>query len=167
MRIIRRKGVFVLKKLVAFALVMVLVLGLCASAFASYYPTATFASSSKSQYVRYGKTLKLKVNWDSGTGPFNWVTLTSGSKMYRAGYTIVIKKGSQSTKVADIDFTGHGTRTTKVKTRNYSIIRQPGYFDFDKYKATVTSYYRLTSGYTVYTTWYKNKSKNTSFWVYR
>ena len=64
-----------MKKFVAIALVLVLVLGLCATAFAGYYPTVKFSTKNKS--FKYGKTITLKVKCYQGTGPFNKVWSSS------------------------------------------------------------------------------------------
>jgi len=157
------------KRIVAISLLLVLVLGLCATASAGYYPSGTFRSVSKNQYVRYGKNITWKYTVDQGSGPFGRVNSTSGGYIWRANFDLKVKKGSVTSKIADYDFYGHNYGLqTKLKTNRLALIDAPYYGDFDKYQCVLTTYYRRTVGYTVYTDmWYKSSQKKTSFWVYR
>ena len=155
------------KRIVAICLLLVLALGLCATAAADYYPNGAFNSVSKNQYVKYGKTITWKYSINSGTGPFNRVPSTSGGYIWRANFDLKIKKGSSTQKVADYDFTGSLNLQTKVKTKKVSIITNPG-SSFKKYQCLLSMYYRRTVGNTVYTDiWYRCNQAKTNFWVYR
>ena len=152
-----------MKKVIAFALVLVLVLSLAATAFAGYYPTVKFASGYKNKSVKYGKTLTMKYKYDSGTGPFYLVYSSSGQKIWRAGFTVHFKKGSNQLLVSDVDFTGK--KTLKVKYKTKKIFTKPaGRARRTKFKVLLTSYYRPTYGYTVYG-WQKYKTVKTNLYV--
>lgn len=152
-----------MKRILAFTLVLALVLSLCAAAFADYYPTVQFNSSCKNKLVRYGKNVTMKIKCNQGTGPFWRVTSTSWTWIWRAGFTVVAKKGSFSKKVADYDFTGTPTVKFKLATTNLLV---PDVGRIDKYKMTATSYYKPTIGTTVYA-YRKYKSVKTNLRVYR
>ena len=55
-----------MKKLIAVSLVLILIISICAPAFAAY-PKAAFTNASKKQWVRYGDKIywTLKLNSDS------------------------------------------------------------------------------------------------------
>ncbi len=150
------------KRLIAFSLVLILVVSACAFAFADYYPTVQFDSSSKNKYVKYGKTFKLKVKCSSGSGPFYRVPSVSGGWIWRAGLTVVAKSGSFSKKIADWDFTGNYTVKQKVSTCSFY---DPVY-GVDKYKLTATSWYKPTIG-TLVLDYRKYKSVKTKLYIYR
>ena len=157
-----------MKKLVAFTLVLVLTLSLFATAFAGYYPTAKFTAGSKKQYVKYGKSISWNIKYDDGSGPFYRVISTSGYYIWRANFDVRIKKSGYYSMINDVDFTGSGTFKSKIKTKQWSIIEKPAKKNkYYKYYVTVTSYYKITVGSTVYSYWYKNKTNTTHFFVYR
>ena len=149
-----------MKRIIAFALMLVLVLGLAASAFADYYPTVKFSSSSKNKSVKYGKTLTLKMKANSGSGPFYMVYDYYGYPIYRAGFTMHFKKGSKKLLVNDIDFSGSGTLKLKYKTKQ---IFSRGNRR-TKFQAIATSYYKPTYNYVVYG-WEKYKTAKTYFYI--
>ena len=98
-----------MKRITAFALVLVFVLTACAVAFADYYPTVKFASSSKNKYVRYGDRYTLRVKCKQGTGPFGKTTSLFHKPILRAGLTVVASKGNNKNKLVDWDFYGDTT----------------------------------------------------------
>ena len=153
-----------MKKFVAIALVLVLVLSLCATAFADYYPTAAFKASSKNKVIKYGKTLTLRYIVKQGTGPFNRVKGTNGKWIYRAGMTVYAIKGSAKQKIEDIDFTGNGTIVEDYKTKKY--FAQPKKNKTNTYNLYLTSWYRPTKNYTVYA-FKQYKTVNTKLYVWR
>ena len=149
-----------MKKFIAFALVLVLVLSLAATAFASYYPTVKFDSGSKNKSVKYGKTLTLKYKCNSGTGPFCKVYSNTGAEIWRAGFTTYFKKGSKQVKVSDYNFTGKPTVKVKYKTKKIFTKGNKT----TKFKVLLTSWYRPTYNYTVYG-WQKYKTVKTNLYV--
>ena len=81
-----RKDVRNMKKLIAFALVLVLVVTLCATAFAAK-PSATLYSQYKNQSVKRGKTVKWVYKLKSGS-------YTKKYGQWRASFDMYILKGS-------------------------------------------------------------------------
>ena len=149
-----------MKRLVAFTLVLVLVLSLCAAAFADYYPTVEFASASKNKLVKYGKKVTLKIKCNSGTGDFR----KTPSNLWRACFVLNVKKGSYKSELATYGFSGTPTVRHKFST---DILPEPEAGSMVKFSLTATSYYRKTIGNLVYLQWHKNKSAKTKLRVYR
>ena len=151
-----------MKKFVAITLLLALVLGLCAPAMAAY-PTAKFKSTSKNLWVSYYGEINWKVSANAGS--YNKVKKTGGGYIYRAGYTIVIKKGSLSEKPFDIDYTGKGTVNNWFAPTRSGVVYRPSYGYYSKWKVTLQSYYKPTYGYTVYE-WTKcGSAKTTNLYV--
>ncbi len=150
-----------MKKAVAVALLLALVLSLCAPAFAVTYPSGQFTSSSKDTWVKYGKNIQWKLKLNCGS--YNRVMSQSYEWILRSGLTLHVRKGGSSEKIADIDFWGKPTYTKKVKTSEVTVITKPK--KLTKYKITAQLWYKPTVGYTVYN-WQKCGSKSTNFWVY-
>ena len=150
------------KRIVAVSLVLVLVLSLCATAFASYFPTASFASGSKNKLIKHGKVFTLKVKCKQGTGPFYEVFTYDHGWVYRAGLTVVASRGSWSQELADCSFTGNPTYKAKFTTKT---IRKPA--SMDTYKLAATSWYRPTYGNIIDLTWRKYKTKKTNLYILR
>lgn len=142
------------KKLVAISLVLVLVLGLCATAFAAY-PQVTIDPRSKSQYVRKGKTIKFKLRCDSGDYGLQYGYGSSGyGYYYRAEYDEKITKGSSTVGTDNWNyFSGVGTTTEKWRINTSK----------GKYKYNVLTYYRPSYSGTI---WYLTKKVKTTFHVY-
>lgn len=152
-----------MKRIIAISLVLVLVLSLCAAAFADYYPTVQYDSSSKNKLVKYGKKVTLKIKCYNGNNVFKKCYTWNSGWIFRAGFTIYAKLGSFNDKVADWSFSGDQTIKTKVSTKN---LPAPAYGRINKFKLTATSWYRPTYGGTVYG-WEKYKSTKTNLRVYR
>lgn len=140
-----------MKRVVALSCVLILVLSLCATAFAAYYPSATIKSYSKSQYVHRGNkiywTFKLKSNSFYRIGSY-----------YMAGYTVEGHyRKKTGTKVCNGTwyFTGNLNHTV-----NWSV---PSYQSTGKYYLLYAAIYRYS---TSSSTWYYNSVKSTTFRVY-
>ena len=156
-----------MKKFIAIALVLVLVLGLCATAFADYYPTVKFSTKNKS--FKYGKAVTLKIKCYQGTGPFNKVLGDDYEWIWRAGVDVYAKKGSKNTMIMSKNFTKNPMITEKIKygSEKYSkAFAMPAAGKIHKYKLSAISFYRPTSGYTVYN-WVKYKTVYTNMYIYR
>ena len=150
-----------MKRFIAFALMLVLVLTFCATAFADYYPTAKYVTGYKNKSVKYGKTLTMKYKLDSGSGPFYVVYDSWGYPIWRAGFTVHFKKGSNQIKVTDIDFSGKFSKF-KVKYKTKQIFTRGN--RRTTFKVLLSSWYRPTYGYTVYG-WELYKTKKTNLYV--
>ena len=149
-----------MKRIIAFALVLVLVLSLVATAFASYYPSVKFTSSSKNKSVKYGKTLKLKWKCNSGSGPFNLVYDVYGDPIWRSNFDVYFKKGSRKLYVESWFWSGKVNITGKYKTKYYFTRGNRR----TKFQVQAVVYYRPTYGYTVYG-WEKYKTVKTNFYI--
>ena len=151
-----------MKRITAFALVLVFVLTACAIAFADYYPTVKFASSSKNKYVRYGDRYTLRVKCKQGTGPFGKTTSLFHKPILRAGLTVVASKGNNKNKLVDWDFYGD----TTYKKRFWTDEEFPDpVWGIDRYTLTATSWYKPTIGTVVYG-FKKYKSVTTKLYLY-
>ena len=156
-----------MKKLVSIALVLVLVLGLCATAFADYYPTGKFTA--KNQTFKYGKNYTVRYRVDHGTGPFYKI-----GSYYRANFDLYLKSGSKKVKLADYNYTGTHNLTTTVYggTSSYkSIIKKPKNSKKVAYQLRLTTWYKTsyTIGSTtyIYKYWSKNKTVTTNLYIKR
>ncbi len=158
------KGENKMKRFIAFALVLVLVLSLVATSFAAYYPTVKFDAKSKKQTVKYGKKFTMKYKLNDGSGPFNRVRNIYGGWIWRANFDVYLKTSTQQVKISDYDFTGNPTLKVKYKTKKY--FQKPTAKKCSCY-VVATSYYRSTVGSTVYSLWHKNKSTKTKLYIRR
>jgi len=159
-----------MKKIVALALALVLVLSLCATAFADYYPTVSWKAASKNQVLKYGKGKTLKFKCDCGTGPFYRVLSTSGYWIWRANYDIRLLDSSYYVTLADVNFTGRGTDSYKLDTKDSKvqlIIKKPTSSKKVTYKLLLNAFYKKTVGSTVYRYWYNSDSAKTKLYIKR
>ena len=151
------------KRTIAFALMLILVLTVCVSSFADYYPTVKFASGSKNKYVKYGDPYTLKVKCKQGSGPFGRTCSIYGNWILRAGMTVVATKGYQNRKLVDWDF--YGNKTFKLKLYTDVEFDDP-IWGIDEYTLTATSWYKPTTGFFV-SGFRKYKSVRTKLYIYR
>ena len=156
-----------MKKIVSIALVLVLVLGLCATAFADYYPTAKFTV--RNPTFKYGTGYNVKYQVNSGTGPFYKI-----GSYYRANFDLYMKTSAKRVKLADYDFTGKLNLTTSVPSTSSAykaVIKRPKNSKKVAYKLQLTTWYKnsYTIGSTtyIYKYWTKNKTVNGFFYIKR
>ena len=144
-----------MKKIVALLLVAVLVLGLCATAFATV-PTASMQSSSKDQWVRRGGKVYFTYKLKSGS---YYGIRSSGKIYYRArfnSFTLYKKKtGREYAHTKNLYWTENGKQTYKWKV--------PSYYPTGKYVILYGTFYR-TSIYS--STWYVGMAKTAKVYVY-
>ena len=100
-----------MKRLIAFALVLVMVLALCATAFAANPSAALTNSKYKSQTVKRGKTVKWQFNMNCGSYK------KKGSTWRAAFESYIAKGGKKGTIYASTGgyFTGKGKQTFQWK----------------------------------------------------
>ena len=133
-----------MKRFVALMLVAVLVVGICATAFAAK-PTVTFDSATRNQKVKRGKTARIIFTVDSKS----YGSYVKGR--YYAGFDYYICRGSKNgprmTEIASRDWSGKIRYNFKWKTKKSML---PG-----KYVNVVKVYYRNS----IYSNWILAKTK--------
>ena len=136
------------KRIIAFSLVLVIVLTICATAFAAK-PTATIYSEYKNQKVKRGKTVtwKYKLKSSSYSQLYGYY--------YRARFDTYICKGSKSGPVYAYDqklFTGNGSLKERWKV--------PKTTPKGKYINLYGTFYRSYGG-----SWYVGMAKTTKLTI--
>ncbi|MBR6442683.1 MAG: hypothetical protein IKS46_03260 [Clostridia bacterium] len=136
-----------MKRLIAFALVLVMVLTLCATAFAAN-PSASVVSKYKSQTVKRGKTVKWEFQLKCGSYKRKGSTWRASFDSYIAKGG---KKGTIYASTYTLYFTGNGKHTVKwkvpktVPTGKYTLGYYTSYRDNKgRWHATSTKTAKLT-----------------------
>ena len=148
-----------MKKLIAVTLVLVLLLSLCAPAFAAL-PTAKFTGG-KNAHIYYSSYVNWKVKFNCGS--YNRVKNTYGGYIYRAAFQFVLSKGSLKETViwykngsmysdsnGRISYWGTNTESWTFYPQYSSVVYKPAYGYYSKWKVRLYSWYRPTWGSTVY-----------------
>ena len=160
-----------MKRFVAFALVLVLLLSCVAVASAGYYPHAKFKPGCKNITVKYGKNFTVRHSAINGSGPFYRVYTTAGWK-YRAKYDLYLTNYSRTVSryVNGYQYSGDWLEKHTFTVSEYGtngLITKPKTSTRVVYKLILTTYYRATINGTVYGTWYRSTRDATNLYVKR
>lgn len=140
-----------MKRFIAFALVLVLVLTLCATAFAAK-PTATMLSKYKNQKVRRGKNISFQYKVDSKS----YGLYRSGGWIYKRAM-ICVMNAYKGKVLSHKDGFWAGKQTTPKAYFTWKTYGAPK----GKWINYYTTYYRPGSG----SIWYKAKQKKANFYI--
>ena len=162
----RNKGEKKMKKLMAVSLVLILIISICAPAFAAY-PKAAFTNASKKQWVRYGDKIYWTLKLNSGS--YNMIRQSywgSVKKYYRSKFIITLKRGEATQRVMDYFFTtaGDWTNTYWLKTSHPDLWIVDPPRTSTKYDVYLETYFRDS----IYSSnWIRCRSRKTYFYLFK